>query len=490
MPMSTSRFPGRTRTAAIALVVVAVAAVGGWRLLRPGVAANPALTASGTIEARVVSLSAELGGRVVEVLVEEGQRVTAEQVLARLDDAALQAQYAQAQAALQVAQANYELLAAGPTAEQLHQGQATLAGAQARLEGLKAGPRPEQVAQAEANLNIAKARLAALQRGGRAEQVTQAEANLAAVQSRLTQLRKGPTAQDIALAKLAIDQAKNALWAAQASRDGICGNRNNPKYMCDSANAQVATAETGVQQAQTRLAQLEAGATPEALDQAEDAVSAAKAQLDLAKQPASKEDLAQAEDAVRLAEAQLALAKQPFTSYDIDAAKAQVEGAQAQLDALKAGTRAQQLAAAKAQVALAQAQVQGIEVQLKKVTLASPVEGVVLARSIEPGEVASPGATLFEVGQLSTLDLTVYLPEEQFARVTPGEQATVRVDAYPDRAFTAIVLRIADRAEFTPRNVQTIEGRKDTVFAVRLRIANPDLALKPGMPADVIFVQK
>jgi multidrug efflux pump subunit AcrA (membrane-fusion protein) len=53
-----------------------------------------------------VSLSAELGGRVVEVLVEEGQRVTAEQVLARLDDAALQAQYAQAQAALQAAQAN------------------------------------------------------------------------------------------------------------------------------------------------------------------------------------------------------------------------------------------------------------------------------------------------------------------------------------------------------------------------------------------------
>jgi len=380
MPMSTSRFPGRTRTAAIALVVVAVAAVGGWRLLRPGVAANPALTASGTIEARVVSLSAELGGRVVEVLVEEGQRVTAEQVLARLDDAALQA-----------AQANYELLAAGPTAEQLHQGQAALAGAQARLEGLKAGPRPEQVAQAEANLNIAKARLAALQRGGRAEQVAQAEANLAAAQSRLTQLRKGPTEQDIALAKLAIDQAKNALWAAQASRDGICGNRNNPKYMCDSANAQVATAETGVQQAQTRLAQ---------------------------------------------------------------------------------------------------AQVQGVEVQLKKVTLASPMDGVVLARSIEPGEVASPGATLFEVGQLSTLDLTVYLPEEQFARVTPGEQATVRVDAYPDRAFTAIVLRIADRAEFTPRNVQTVEGRKNTVFAVRLRIANPDLALKPGMPADVIFAQK
>jgi len=471
-------------------VVLALAIAGGWRLLRPSVAANHALAASGTIEARVVSLSAELGGRVIEVSAEEGRPVTAGQVLIKLDDAALQAQYAQAQASLQAAQASYDLLAAGPTAEQLRQAQAALSGAQAKLDSIEAGPRPEQVTQAEANLSIAKARLSALQRGGRPEQVAQAEANLAMAQSRLAQLRQGATEQDIALAKLAIDQAKSTLWAAQTSRDGVCGNRSNPRYLCDSANAQVAAAETGVQQAQTRLAQLEAGATREALAQAEDAVRAAKAQLDLTKQPASSEDLAQAEEAVRLAEAQLALVKQPVTSYDVAAAKAQVESAQAQLDALKAGTRSQQLAAAKAQVALVQAQVQGIEVQLKKMTLLSPVDGIVLARSIELGEIASPGTTLFEVGQLSTLDLTVYLPEEQFARVTPGERATVRVDAYPERTFTATVLRVADRAEFTPRNAQTVEGRKDTVFAVRLSIANPDLALKPGMPADVTFAQE
>jgi len=445
------------------------------------------LKASGTISATKVKVAAELGGRVVEVLVKEGQTVAAGQALVKLDDAAMQAQAAQAQAGLQAAQANYDLLAAGATAEQLRQAQAALNAAQARLDGIKAGPRAEQVTQSEANLSIAKARLAALERGGRPEQVAQAEANLASAQARLTQVRKGATEQDVTLAKLAIDQAKNSLWSAQAIRDGTCGNKSLSTAQCDGAKAQVLSAETGVQQAETRLAQLQAGAVPEVIAQAEEAVRGAAAQLKLAQQPASSEDLAQARDAVRLAEAQLALVKQPVTSYDIQAAEAQVESTRAQIDALKAGARTQQLAAAQAQVAQAQAQVQSIEVQLRKVTLVAPVDGVILARSIEPGEIASPGATLLVVGKLSTLELTVYLAEEKFALVSPGEQALVHVDAYPQHTFTATVLRIADQAEFTPRNVQTVEGRRATVFAVKLLVPNPDLKLKPGMPADVVF---
>jgi HlyD family secretion protein len=135
-----------------------------------------------------------------------------------------------------------------------------------------------------------------------------------------------------------------------------------------------------------------------------------------------------------------------------------------------------------AQFALAAAQS-----TLNKMTLVAPMDGVILTRSIEPGENVSPGMLLFEIGHLDALEMTVYLPEEKFALVNPGEKAQVHVDAYPNRTFTATVLRIADKAEFTPRNVQTTEGRKDTVFAVRLSIANPDLALKPGMPADVTF---
>jgi HlyD family secretion protein len=63
----------------------------------------------------------------------------------------------------------------------------------------------------------------------------------------------------------------------------------------------------------------------------------------------------------------------------------------------------------------------------------------------------------------------------------------VTVDSFPGRVFAGKVTHIADQAEFTPRNVQTVEGRKNTVFAIKLTLENPDLALKPGMPADVNF---
>ena len=61
------------------------------------------------------------------------------------------------------------------------------------------------------------------------------------------------------------------------------------------------------------------------------------------------------------------------------------------------------------------------------------------------------------------------------------------VDSYPGVAFTGTVVHIADQAEFTPRNVQTAEGRSTTVYAIKLDVPNPEGKLKPGMPADVSF---
>ena len=150
----------------------------------------------------------------------------------------MQAQRDAAQASLNLAQANYDLLVAGPTDESVRQGQAAVDAAQAKLDSLQAGPRQEQVTQAEANLSIRQAQLAALERGGRPEQIAQAQANLTAAQARYDLVVQGPTEDDIAIAALAVDQAKNALWAAQANRDGICGNSHNPDYLCDAADAQ------------------------------------------------------------------------------------------------------------------------------------------------------------------------------------------------------------------------------------------------------------
>lgn len=115
----------------------------------------------------------------------------------------------------------------------------------------------------------------------------------------------------------------------------------------------------------------------------------------------------------------------------------------------------------------------------------SPIDGVVLDRAYQQGELALGGSTLMTVGDLSRPTLTIYVPEDQYGKVKLGQTYPVKVDSFPGRVFTGTVSQIADHAEFTPRNVQTVQGRKDTVYAVKLSLTNADQALKPGMPADV-----
>jgi RND family efflux transporter MFP subunit len=147
-----------------------------------------------------------------------------------------------------------------------------------------------------------------------------------------------------------------------------------------------------------------------------------------------------------------------------------------------------QAAAASAQVEAADAAVHAIDVQLSKLRLSVPISGTVLERSVEPGEMALPGATLLTVADLDHLKITVYVPEDRYSAISLGQSATVTVDSWPGETFAATVDHIADTAEFTPRNVQTVAGRKTTVFAIRLRIDNSAGKLKAGSPADVTFL--
>ena len=120
-------------------------------------------------------------------------------------------------------------------------------------------------------------------------------------------------------------------------------------------------------------------------------------------------------------------------------------------------------------------------------TLRSPLDGWLIRTTFEPGEQVPPGAPVGVVADLRTLTLKVYLSEDRFGRVALGQSASVAVDAYPSRAFSGQVTFIASEAEFTPRNVQTREDRVKSVFAVKLRVPNDDLRLKPGMFADAAF---
>ena len=135
----------------------------------------------------------------------------------------------------------------------------------------------------------------------------------------------------------------------------------------------------------------------------------------------------------------------------------------------------------------AQAQLDLVKHQITELTVYSTLDGVVLTRSIEPGEIIQAGQQVITVAHLDQLHVTVYIPENRYGEVLLGQEVNFHVDSFPDETFTARVTRIADQAEFTPQNVQTTEGRQTTVYAVELQIENPDNRLKPGMPVDVDF---
>ena len=115
------------------------------------------------------------------------------------------------------------------------------------------------------------------------------------------------------------------------------------------------------------------------------------------------------------------------------------------------------------------------------------VNGVVLSRSVEPGEVVAVGSAVMTIGQLDKLSITVYIPEDRYGEIKLGQAAQVTVDSFPNETFQGTVVRIADQAEFTPRNVQTVESRSTTVYKIEISLPNTGNELKPGMPADAVF---
>jgi HlyD family secretion protein len=115
------------------------------------------------------------------------------------------------------------------------------------------------------------------------------------------------------------------------------------------------------------------------------------------------------------------------------------------------------------------------------------MDGVILTRNVEPGEFVQPGAATFAMADLTNLTLTVYVPEDRYGEISLNQQVTFTVDSFPGMTFTATVVNIASQAEYTPRNVQTAEGRSGTMYAIKLKVNDPEGKLKPGMPADVVF---
>ncbi len=197
----------------------------------------------------------------------------------------------------------------------------------------------------------------------------------------------------------------------------------------------------------------------------------------------------QAAQDVLTARAELAVATERVQVAQERLASLQTGDYSPQVAAAAAGLSQAKMAAQQAQEAVGQAQANLalLDAQIAKLEVKAPLSGVILTRNIEPGEYVAPGGVALMEGQLSALTITVYVPEDRYGQIHLGQGAVVNVDSFPEDSFQAKVTTISDQAEFTPRNVQTVEGRSSTVYAIKLTVTDPGGQLKPGMPADVTF---
>ena len=125
--------------------------------------------------------------------------------------------------------------------------------------------------------------------------------------------------------------------------------------------------------------------------------------------------------------------------------------------------------------------------RLSFATLISPANGMVLARSANPGELAAVGSTIITLGDLANVWFEGYLPEQDLGKVRYGQKAVITTDSYPGEKYVGTVSYIASKAEFTPKTVETYRERVTLVYRIRIHLANSQRVLKIGMPAEAVI---
>ena len=176
-----------------------------------------------------------------------------------------------------------------------------------------------------------------------------------------------------------------------------------------------------------------------------------------------------------------ALIKQNFASQlELDKNNNALDKTKAKLNSLIANKNSLQ-ASYKSLLATIKSQ----EINLSDMKIYSPINGVVLYKLVENGEMISNGGKMFIMYNPDDLYMTIYMPSENAGQVKLGEKATVKLDAYKNKTFPATITFIADNAEFTPKEVETQKERQKLVFRVKLTFDdNSNREAKPGMPGD------
>jgi len=294
----------------------------------------------------------------------------------------------------------------------------------------------DQLAQAQTSLEWQKDTLAA--------DVEQKRADLASMEARLAEMRNGARPQEKLDAKAAVDSAASEVDRAKKDWD----------------RAQVLYKNDDISTAQ--------------FDQYRNRWESAAAALNQAKE---REALVLAGPRIEQINAQAAL---------VERARAALKMAEA--NSLEMKRRQQELATRQAEIARSKASVALIDSQISDTVATSPVDGVVLVKSADPGEVLAAGTTVVTIGDIDHPWLRGYINETDLGRVKIGSKATVTTDSYPGKIYNGRVSFIASEAEFTPKQIQTEQERVKLVYRIKIEVENPRRELKSNMPADAEIV--
>ena len=293
-----------------------------------------------------------------------------------------------------------------------------------------------QLAQAQTAVELQRASLAA--------DIETREADLASMEARFAELKNGARPQEKLDAKAAVDAAASEL--ERSKRDW---ERAQTLYKNDDiSSAQFDQYRNRFENAQAVLKQLQ---EREALVLAGPRVEQVNAQ---------QGQVARARGALKTAEA----------------------------NKLELKRREQEVTTRRAEIERSKANLALIDTQLADTVAASPVDGVVLVKAADVGEVLAPGTTVVTVGDIDHPWLRGYVNETDLGKVKIGSKARVTTDSYPGKVYNGRVTFIASQAEFTPKQIQTQQERVKLVYRVKIEVENPGRELKSNMPVDAEIV--
>ncbi|MBM3129104.1 MAG: HlyD family efflux transporter periplasmic adaptor subunit [Chloroflexi bacterium] len=402
---------------------------------------------TGFLEGKTLDVSAEVGGRVTSITIEEGDVVKHSQLLATIDDEFIRLRIEIADANVAAAQAQLALLEAGARAEDIRKAQARVEQAQAALiaatqtvsdtEALRANPQTLTILRADAETRAIAATLNYT--------ATAKQAEAADLESRLwadivKQLGEGVDVRLPGGATLHFDSPQNRRVYAQGEWNRASTTAWQAWAGLDVARANALTAYANWKDVSDQLA------NPIALDARVNQARAAR-----------------------------------------DRAAANVLVAQAALQSLRDGASPAQIQTARAALDQARAARAALDPELARYQIAAPRDGVVTRVAYRVGEIAPAAIPVVRLSVAGDLKLRVFVPMAQVDRLRVGANATVIVNELENRQMSGTITNIAERAEFTGRAAQTDDDRNAQLVAVEITLKDADDQVKAGMPASLVI---